>query len=154
MAMFTMDLTLHEPFIKPIRGLYDDYCVTVEGFKEHNTELMKGRWIDMRHGDDGGKIYELFDQNMEGELIKESLQELMCDNRREITSCVSIASNNHERSNAEWFKYVDDCSGLDELALYCLSQKYRVHTAVYNKSYVWTTMSNHLMLSDIEIFER
>ena len=155
MAMFTMDLTLHEPFIKPIRGLYDDYCmITVEGFKEHNTELMKGCWIDTRHGDDGGKIYELFDQNMEGELIKESLQELMCDNRCEITSCVSIALNNHEWSYAEWFKYIDDCSGLDELVLYCLSQKYGVHTAVYNKSYVWTTMSNHLMLSDIGIFER
>ena len=54
---------------------------------------------------------------------------------------------------AEWFKYVDDCSGPDELALYCLSQKYGTHTAVYNKSYVWTTFSNHLLLSDTEIFE-
>ena len=75
----------------------------------------------MRHGDDGGKIYELFDKNMDGELIKESLQEWMCDNRLKITSCVSTALHNHEQSYAEWFKYVDDCSGSDELALYCLS---------------------------------
>ena len=82
-----------------------------------------------------------------------SLQEWMCDNRLKITSCVSITLNNHDRSYAEWFKYVDDCSGPDELALYCLSRKYGMHTAVYNKSYVWTTMSNHMMLSDTEIFE-
>ena len=40
------------------------------------------------------------------------------------------------------------------MALYCLSSKYGIHTAVYNKSYVWTTLSNHLLLSDTEIFER
>ena len=64
--MFTMDHTLHEPFIKPICGLYNDYCVTIEWFKEHNAELMKGQWIDTRHGDNGGKIYELFDQFVTG----------------------------------------------------------------------------------------
>ena len=29
-----------------------------------------------------------------------------------------------------------------------------MHTSVYNKSYVWTTLSNHIMLSDTEIFKR
>ena len=154
MAMFKVDLKFHEAFIKLIHGLYDEYKVTVEGFKENNVELMKGHWIDTRHGDDGGKIYELFDENMEGDLIKESMQEWMCDNRQEIIACIHIALNNHECSYAEWFKYVDDCSGPDELALYCLSGKHGVHMAVYNKSYVWTTMSNHLVLSDTEIFER
>ena len=114
---------------------------------------MKGRWIDTRHGKEGGKIYELFDENMDGELIKEGMQEWMCDNRLEITSGISIVLNNHERLYAEWFKYIDDCSGPDKLSLYCLSQKYGMHTSVYNKSYVWTTLSNHLMLSDTEIFE-
>ena len=66
---------------------------------------------------------------------------------------MSIALNNHEHSYAEWFKYVDDCNGLDELALYCLPRKYGTHTAVYNKSYVWTTISNCLLLSDTKIFE-
>ena len=93
----------------------------MEGFKENNIELMKGCWIDTRHGKEGVKIYEFFDENMDGELIKEGMQEWMCDNRLEITSCISIALNNHERSYAEWFKYVDDCSGPDELSLYCLS---------------------------------
>ena len=40
---------------------------------------MKGRWIDTRHGKDGVKIYELFDENMDGELIKGGMQEWMCD---------------------------------------------------------------------------
>ena len=52
---------------------------------------------------------------------------------------------------AEWFKYVDDRSGPDELALYCLSRKHGVHTAVFNKSYVWTTLSEHTQCSDEEI---
>ena len=60
MAMFKVDLKFHEAFIKLICGLYDEYKVTVEGFKENNVELMKGHWIGTRHGDDGGKIYELF----------------------------------------------------------------------------------------------
>ena len=60
----------------------------------------------------------------------------------------------HERSYSEWYRYVDECSGLDELALYCLSRKYRVHSTVYNKSYVWMTLSNHMMLSDTEIYTR
>ena len=151
MAMFKVDLKFHEAFIKPIRGLYDDHSVTVDGFKENNIELMKGHWIDTKHGKDGVKIYELFDENMDGELIKEGMQEWMCDNRLDLTLCISIALNNHEHSYTEWFKYIDDCSGPNELSLYCLSRKYGVHTSVYNKSYVWMTLSNHIMLSDTKI---
>ena len=152
MALFKVDLHFNKAFIKPIRGLYKEYIVTVDGFKENNTELLKGRWIDTRHGSDGDKIYELFDENSSGELIKENLQEWMCDNRFEITSCISIALNIHEQTYSEWFRYVDECSGPYELALYCLSWKYGVHTTVYNKSYVWTTLMNHLTLTDMEIF--
>ena len=152
MALFKVDLHFNEAFVKPIRGLYKEYIVTVDGFKENNIELLKGRWIDTRHGSDGDKIYELFDENSSGELIKENLQEWMCDHRFEITSCISIALNIHERTYSEWFRYVDECSGPDELALYCLSRKYGVHTAVYNKSYVWTTLMNHMTLTDVEIF--
>ena len=152
MALFKVDLQFHEAFVKPIRSLYDEYIVTVDGFKENNAELLKGRWIDTRHGSDGSKINELFDENSSGELIKENLQEWMCDNRWEITTYISIVLNMHERTYSEWFRYVDKCSGPDELALYCLSRKYRVHSAVYNKSYVWMTLSSHMMLSDTEIY--
>ena len=139
-----MDLKFHEPFIKPISGLYDDYCVTVEGFKEHNAELIKGHWIDTRDGDDGGKIYELFDENIEGKLIKESLQEWMCDNRREIITCVSIALNNHEWSYAEWFKYVDDCSGPDGPVLF-IEKVQSTHCSLQQKLCV----DNHEQSSDV-----
>ena len=98
------------------------------------------------------KSTNCIDENSSGELIKENLQEWMCDNRFEITSCISIALNLHERTYSEWFRYVDACSGPDKLALYCLSRKYGVHTAVYNKGYVWTTLMNHITLTDVEIF--
>ena len=88
---------------------------------------------------------------MNGEIIKESLQEWLCDSRHEITQCIGIALRNHERNYAEWFKYVDDRSGPDELVLYCLSRKHGVHTAVFNKSYVWTTLSEYIHRSDEEI---
>ena len=127
--------------------------------KGHNHEayiglstLVDQHWIDTQHGSQGEKIYKLFDQETNGEIIKESMQEWLCDNRTEITRCISITLQNHEMMYAEWFKFVDDKSGPDELALYSLSRKYGIHTAVYNKSYVWTTLSEHIHRTDEEIF--
>ena len=71
----------------------------------------------------------------------------------EVTECISIALRNHECTFSEWFRYVDSCSSPDELALYCLSRKHGIHTSVLNKSYIWTTLSNHLARSDDEIIE-
>ena len=84
--------------------------------------------------------------------MKESLQEWLCDNRQQITASISITLRNHERSYSEWFRYIEERSGPDELALYSLSHKYGIHTAVYNKSYVWTTLSEHIHHTDDEIF--
>ena len=47
-----------------------------------------------------------------------------------------------------------ECSpGPDELALYCLARKHGVQVAVFNKSYVWTTISKHLNRTDDEILQ-
>ena len=46
MALFKVDLQFHEAFVKSIRGFYDEYIVTVDGFKENNAELLKGSWND------------------------------------------------------------------------------------------------------------
>ena len=46
---------------------------------------------------------------------------------------------------------MDSHSGPDELALYGLSRKYGVQTAIFNKSYVWTTLADHMLRSDEEI---
>ena len=116
-----------------------------------NVSLMKNRWIDTQHGSTGEKIYELYDPEQEGELIKESFQEWLCDDRNEITECIGIALRNHEKSYAKWFRYVDSRSGPDELALYGLLRKYGVQTAIFNKSYVWTTLADHVLRSDEEI---
>ena len=145
MAVLKRDTVVNELFIKPIQGLYKDQTISVEEFKERNMTLMKNRWIDTQHGSSGEKIYELYDPGKEGELIKESLQEWLGDNRYEITQCIGIALRNHEKSYAEWFRYVDSQSGLDELALYSLSRKYGIQTAIYNKSYVWTTLADHVL---------
>ena len=152
MALCKYDGVHGERFIVPIRGLYLENRISVEEFKERNAGLMKNRWIETVSSDKGEKIYELFDPNGDGEIIKEALQEWLCDNRLEITNSISIALRNHERSYAEWFKFVDDKSGPDELALYSLSRKYGIHTSVYNKSYVWTTLINHMTRSDDEIY--
>ena len=146
------DTAFNELFIGVIRGLYLDQTITVDDFKDRNAELLKNKWIDTRHGTAGEKIYELFDENTEGEIVKESLQEWLCDNRQQITNCISITLRNHERSYAEWFRYIEYRSGPDELALYGLSRKYGIHTAVFNRSYVWTTLSEHIHRSDEEIY--
>ena len=46
---------------------------------------------------------------------------------------------------------MDSRSGPDELALYGLSRKHGIHTAVFNKGYVWTTLADHIHRSDGEI---
>ena len=151
MAVYKHDMAFNELFIKPIHGLYIDNALSVEEFKERNAALMKNHWIDTRHGESGEKIYELYNREQEGEIVKESLQEWICDNRNEITQCIGIALRNHEQTFAEWFKYVDDRSGPDELAIYGLSRQHGVHTAIFNKSYVWTTLADHVLRSDEEI---
>ena len=46
---------------------------------------------------------------------------------------------------------MDNESGPDELALHCLSCKHGLHTSIVNKSYIWTTLSDHLTQTDEEI---
>ena len=113
---------------------------------------MKNHWIDTSHGVKGEKIYELFNPDMDGEIVKESLQEWLCDHRHEITQSIGIALQNHEMSYAEWFRYINDQSGPDELALYSLSHKHGIHTSVFNKSYVWTTFYIFVSVTSREMF--
>ena len=54
-------------------------------------------------------------------------------------------------SYAEWFRYINDQSGPDKLALYSLSHKHGIHTSVFNKIYVWTTLMNHVNRTDDKI---
>ena len=153
MALRKYDTANSEQFVTPIHGLYPEHVISIEDFKDRNVELMKNRWINTTHGSKGEKIYELFEPDSDGEIVKESMQEWLCDNRHQITECISIALWNHEFTYAEWFKYVDAQSGPDELALYSLARKYGIHTSVYNKSYVWTTLMNHVSRTDEEIFK-
>ena len=153
MALRKYDMANSEQFVTPVRGLYSEHVISIEDFKDRNIELLKNRWIDTTHGKKGETIYELYDPDTDGEIVKESMQEWLCDNRHQITECISIALQNHEFTYVEWFRYVDAQSGPDKLALYSLSRKYGIHTSVYNKSYVWTTLMNHITRTDEEIFK-
>ena len=151
MALMKYDMANNEPFITPIRGLYPEYVISVEEFKDQNARIMKNHWIDTSHGAKGEKIYELYNPDVDGEIVEESLQEWLCDHHHKITQSIGIALCNHEMSYAEWFRYINDQSGPDELALYSLSRKHGIHTSVFNKSYVWTTLMNHMNRPDDEI---
>ena len=85
MVVYKRDMIFNELYIKPIHGLYIDHALSVDEFKEKNVVLMKNCWIDTRHGESGEQIYELYNPEQEGEIVKESLQEWLCDNRNEIT---------------------------------------------------------------------
>ena len=151
MALMKYDTVNNEPFITPTCELYSEYVISVEEFKDWNATIMKNHWIDTSHGSKGEKIYELFNPDVDGEIVKELLQEWLCDHRHEITQSIDIALRNHEMRYAEWFRYINDQSGPDELALYSLSCKHGIHTSVFNKSYVWTTLMNHVNRSDDKI---
>ena len=153
MATLKRDTTFNELFINPIRRLYEDQAITVEEFKDRYEDIVKSRWVDTTHGKNGLKVYSLFDPTTDSEIVKENLQEWLCDNRHEVTECISIALHNHERTYSEWFRYVYSSPGPDELALYCLARKHGVQVAVFNKSYVWTTLSKHLNRTDDEIIQ-
>ena len=153
MAVLKRDTTFNELFIKPIRGLYSDQVISVEEFKDRHEDIVKNRWVDTNHDKNGLKVYGLFDPTIDGEIVKENLQEWLCDNRHEVTECISIALRNHERTYSEWFRYVDSSPGPDELALYCLARKHGVHVSIFNKSYVWTTLMRHIDRSDEEIMQ-
>ena len=96
MAVNKYDGVHGERFIVPIRGLYLENKIRVDEFKDRNAGLMKNKWIETVSRDNGGKIYELYDPDGKGEIIKEALQEWLCDNRLEITQCINIALRNHE----------------------------------------------------------
>ena len=101
MVLRKYDTVNSEQFITPIRGLYPEHAISIEHFKDRNVELMKNCWIDTTHGSKGEKIYELFEPDCEGEIVKESMQEWLCDNRHQITECICIALRNHEFTYAE-----------------------------------------------------
>ena len=153
MAMLKRDKTFNELFIRPICGLNQEQAITVEEFKDRHESIMKNRWVDTTHGTKGDKIYGMFDPTVDSDITKENLQEWLCDNCFEVTECISIALHNHERTYSEWFRYVDSCSGPDELTLYCLSRKIGIHTAMFNKSYIWTTLGDHITCTDEEIIQ-
>ena len=127
-------MTFNELFIKPIRGLYNDQAITVEEFKDQYEDIVRSWWVDTTHGKDGLKVYGLFDPTTDSEIVKENLQEWLCDNHHEVTECISIALRNHKHTYTEWFRYVDSSPGPDELALYCLAHKHGVQVAVFNRS--------------------
>ena len=129
MALRRYDTANNEQFVTPIHGLYSEHAISIEDFKDRNVGLMNNCWIDTTHGNKGEKIYELFDPDTDGEIVKELMQEWLCDNRHQITECIGIALQNHELSYTEWFKYVDAKSGPGKLALYSLSRKYGIHTS-------------------------
>ena len=61
MAVFKRGTEFNELFIKPIRGLYEEQAITVTEFKERNAGILKNRWVDTSHGENGDKIYGMFD---------------------------------------------------------------------------------------------
>ena len=117
MVLMQYDTANNEPFITLTHGLYPDYVISVEEFNDRNARIMKNRSIDTIYGVKDEKIYELFNPDMDGEIVKESLQEWLCDHRHEITQSIGIALRNHEMSYTEWFRYINNQSGPDELAL-------------------------------------
>ena len=70
MALMKYDTANNEPFITLTRGLYPEYVISVEEFKDRNARIMKNCWIDTSHGAKGEKIYKLYNPDMDGEIVK------------------------------------------------------------------------------------
>ena len=72
MALMKYNTAHNKPFVTPTCGLYPEYVTSMEEFKDRNAKIMKNCWIDTSHGSKGEKIYELYNPDMDGEIVKES----------------------------------------------------------------------------------
>ena len=143
-----------ERFISPIRGLYKEYVISVDELHEKNPELFDEYVVDTASVQDGHLIYELYGNGEEGELMKEQVQTWICDNRQDVTRAVGITLRAKETSFSRWFRSSEDNRSLDELIIYCLSKMSQKHTAILNKSFPWSTLSNYIRYNDMEIIQR
>ena len=142
-----------ECFIKPICGLYKEYITTVEELMTKNPDILKNKVVDTASVCDVYLIYELFGDGEEGEIVKEQVQMWICDNRLEVTNCVSATLRAKKMSFASWFRMSEENRSPDELLIYCLSKMSKQHTMIFNKSFPWSTLSNYISYNDVEIAE-
>ena len=86
--------------------------------------------------------------------MKEQVQTWICDNRQDVTRVVSTTLHVKEISFGSWFRMSEENRSPDELVLYCLSKMTKKHTVILNKSFPWSTLSNYISYSDLEIMQR
>ena len=142
-----------ERFITPIRGLYKEYIISVEDLCLKNPELFENKVVDTASVHDGYLIYELYGDGEEGEIMKEQVQTWICDNRLDITRAVSTTLRAKDISFGSWFRMSEENRSPDELVVYCLSKITKKHTVILNKSFAWSTISNYISYSDLEIMQ-
>ena len=143
-----------ERFISPIRGLYKEYVISVEDLRAKSPELFENMIVDTASVRDGHLIYELYGDEEDGEIVKEHVQTWICDHRQEVTRAVGITLRTKETSFGSWFRASEASRSPDELFVYCLSKMYSKHTVILNKSFPWSTLSNYIKYSDLEIVQK
>ena len=153
MATSAFDMEI-EKFIKPIRGLYKEYVTTIDKFLTKNEEMMENRIIISDSIRDGFLVYEMFGDGEEGEIIREKVQTWICDNRMDVTNAVSTTLRTKKVTFGDWFRSSEQNRSPDELIVYCLAKMSKRHTVIFNDSFPWSTLLNHMSYSDSEIVER
>ena len=143
-----------ERFITPIRGLYKEYIISVDDLRVKNPELFKTHVVDNAPVHDGRLIYELYGDGEEGEIVKEQVQTWICDNRQDVTRAAGITLRAKELSFSSWFRASEENRSPDELIVYCLSKMYKKHTVILNKRFAWSTLSNYISYTDLEIVQQ
>ena len=143
-----------ECFITPICGLYKEYVLSVKDLRFKNPEIFENKVVDTESVHDGYLIYELYGDREEGEIVKEQVQTWICDNQQDVTRAVSTTLRAKEIAFGDWFRMSEENRSPDELVIYCLSKMFRRHTVILNKSFAWSTLSNYISYSDLEIKQR
>ena len=72
----------------------------------------------------------------------------------EVSNAVGTTLRTKKITFGDWFRHSEEDRSPDELIVYCLSKMSGRHTVVFNKSYCWSTLRNHMSYSDAEIIER
>ena len=142
-----------DQFIKSIRKLNKDDSMTVSEFEEAHGDLLENYDLEDLGGDVKFKLYSEFSKDNDGELVRELVQTWICDNRLEVTNCIRTALENRNQSFDNWFRDSEKYTSPDKLLLYCLGRQNNLHVSIFNKKYVWSTLSQQIRYDYPEIVE-
>ena len=123
-----------EKFINPMRGLYSTYSITVEDFKKQHPLLLDKYELKTVSDTSRFEVYSLFNEDGDGELMRDKFQTWICDHRLEADTSIRSALKNKNLAFCNWFRDSEKFESPDELILYFVGKITGKHVIKLDKT--------------------